>query len=546
MKTQRKLSKALALCLTLLMAISLFGTTAFAITPDATGTITVSGVENNLTVSAYRLMTVNVNTASGQPQTPVYTWVDAVATWLRSTKGQNPDFSSYVGSEGDNSVQDAFNSTAVNDTTGGSKTFYDALAAAIRGNTITLEAAKTATTADGAASITELDMGNYLILIENGMKVYSPSAVNLVPEWDEEADSGNGAWVMSDAAVEVKSSELTITKTVKAPNTTEGQEKDNASMGDTVTFDIVTDVPQFPANALAKNYAISDTLPTGLTFNGDTLAVYGVTGDGETQLTAGEGGAYRQGTTRPTGVTGETTTTFTLTFDYAQISSYDQIHVTYTATLNGTADVGAPGNTNTAYLDYTNNPYTQTSWQSQDDSATVYTYGLDISKVDADDNSQALTGAVFELYASEEDANNGSNKISFVRDDDGVYHKVAAGTEGAGTSLTVHSTTGKLTLNGLDGGTWYLKEITAPDGYNLLAGPVSVDIVDTDLDGEVTVDNAELNTGLVPLTVENDNGFQLPVTGGMGTILFTAVGVVLMGAAVVLLIIVIKKKRAEN
>ena len=385
-------------------------------------------------------------------------------------------------------------------------------------------------------------MGNYLILIENGMRVYRPSAVNLVPVWDAEADRGNGAWVMSDATVDVKSSNMTITKTVKAPGTENRMKADNASMGDTVTFDIVTDVPQFPANAMTKNYAISDILPKGLTFNSGSLKVYGVAGESETPLEAGADNAYTQETTRPSN---NDTSTFTLTFNYAQISSYNQIHVTYTATLNGTADVGASGNTNTAYLDYTNNPYTETSWQSQDDSATVYTYGLDISKVDAD-NNEALTGAVFELYASENDANSGSNKISFVQDNDGVYHKVAAGTDGAVTSFIVHSTSGKLTLNGLDAGTWYLKEITAPNGYNLLAGPVSVEIADADLDGAVTVDNAELENGLVPLTVENDNGFQLPVTGGMGTILFTAAGVVLMGAAVILLVIALKRKKAES
>lgn len=50
----------------------------------------------------------------------------------------------------------------------------------------------------------------------------------------------------------------------------------------------------------------------------------------------------------------------------------------------------------------------------------------------------------------------------------------------------------------------------------------------------------------VTLLVENDDGFQLPVTGGMGTILFTAVGVVLMGAAVILLVVIIRKKRANS
>lgn len=531
MKTKRKLSKAVALCLTLLLAFGMLGTTAFAkVTPTSTGTITVSVVEDNLTVSVYQLMTVKVND-NGQPQEPVYTWTDVVASWVRTNYPDKIGDTGYIGSNGDNSVKSGFSNTA---NTTDIATFYDALAAAIRDGTITpFEPAKTATTSDGAASITDLTMGNYLILIENGMKVYSPSAVNLVPEWK------NGEWQMSDATVEVKSSELTIIKTVNDKGA------DNASMGDTVTFDIVTDVPNFPASAIAKNYAISDTLPNGLTFNGDSLKVYGVTGDSEVQLTGETGGAYTQGDARPNS---QGASTFTLTFDYAQISSYDQIHVTYTATLNGTADVGAPGNINTAYLDYTNNPYTETSWQSQSDSATVYTYGLDISKVDAD-NKDALTGAVFELYATGDDANSGSNKIYFVRDSDGVYHKAASGTDGAVTSLTVNAE-GKLTLNGLDERTWYLKEITAPNGYNLLAGPVSVEIADNDLDGAVTVDNAEdnaeLDTGLVPLTVENDDGFRLPVTGGMGTILFTAVGVVLMGAAVILLVIALKRKKAEN
>ena len=96
-----------------------------------------------------------------------------------------------------------------------------------------------------------------------------------------------------------------------------------------------------------------------------------------------------------------------------------------------------------------------------------------------------------------------------------------------------------------------MKETKAPDSYNLLASPVEVTITDTDagmLDGKV--DNAKGENGedvaLVTLMVENDDGFRLPVTGGIGTILFTAVGVVLMGAAVVLLIVVFKKKKAEN
>ena len=530
MKNNGKVSKVLAFCLTLLMVVGLFGTIAFAdVTPNSTGTISVTGVEEGVTVSAYRLMNVKVND-NGQPQEPVYTWVDEVANWVRT------NYPDYIGKDTNNSVQAAFSEA---DTTDIAK-FYDTLAAAIKVTEGPLSITA-AGTCDGSGSIENLKMGNYLILIENGMKVYSPSAVNLVPVWSD------GKWQMSTATVEVKSSELTITKTVKAPGTTTGQEKDNANIGDTVTFDIVTDIPQFPVNALAKNYAISDTLPTGLTLTEGSIQVYGIIGDIETELVNGETTTYyTRVTQRPNN---NSTSTFTLNFDYTQISRYSQIHITYTATLNGKAELGNSGNENTAYLDYSNNPYTETSWQSKSDKATVYTYGLDISKVDKKDNNNFLSGAEFELYASKEDATNGTNKISFVMDTEGVYHKAVTGESDQTTTLTVGENDGllgKLTLKGLDKGTWYLKEITAPDGYNLLASPVAVEIADNDLNGSVTVNEQNIDTGLVPLTVENDNGFQLPVTGGMGTILFTTIGIVLMGAAIILMVIVLKKKKANR
>ena len=527
MKTNGKGSKVLAFCLTLLMAVGLFGTTAFAIASNGTGTITVSDVEDSVTVSAYRLMDVKVN-ENGQPQEPVYTWVDAAASWVRT------NYSAYIGTGTDNSVQAAFSTASAENIAA----FYDALAAAIKttNNPLNIPVAGTCT---GSGSIASLTMGNYLILIENGMRVYRPSAVNLVPEWKETE------WVMSDATIEVKSSEPTITKTVN------GKEADNASIGDTVSFVIVTDVPQFPENAPAKNYAVSDILPDGLTRTG-SIRVSGVTGTASDPLTEGDGNDYTQGSARPNSG-GDST--FTLTFDYAKISIYEKIRIEYTATLNGNAVLGETGNVNNAYLDYSNNPYTQTDWESKSDSAKVYTYGMDISKVDKDDHDTFLAGAEFELYATEEGTADKTNAIAFVMLSEGVYRKAAASDTSTTTTLQVgakDSLTGKLTIKGLAEGTWYLKEITAPDGYNLLASPVKVTIEDKDgdvLDGKVSGAAANATgeaVALVTLTVENDNGFQLPVTGGMGTILFTAVGILLMGAAVILLIFAVRKNRKQS
>ncbi|HBV52972.1 MAG TPA: hypothetical protein DEF06_11835 [Clostridiales bacterium] len=85
-----------------------------------------------------------------------------------------------------------------------------------------------------------------------------------------------------------------------------------------------------------------------------------------------------------------------------------------------------------------------------------------------------------------------------------------------------------------------------------MASPVKVTIEDKDgdvLDGKVSGAAANATgeaVALVTLTVENDDGFQLPVTGGMGTILFTAVGILLMGAAVILLIFAVRKNRKQS
>ena len=116
-------------------------------------------------------------------------------------------------------------------------------------------------------------MGNYLVLVENGLKVYKPSAVNLVPEYKD------GAWSMTTpAAITVKASELNIEKTV---------DDTQAGVGDTVNFTVVADVPQYPASAKNTTYKISDTPSAGLTVNETTIKVYGVKGTDETELTAG-------------------------------------------------------------------------------------------------------------------------------------------------------------------------------------------------------------------------------------------------------------------
>lgn len=184
-KKKRIWARITSLCLTLLMALGLFGTAAFAAPiQENSGQITVSGVEEGVLVSAYQVLDVNFDYASQEAKSPLYVWSSEVQNWVKT------NYASYI-KTADNSVTEAFsNATAEN-----VAAFYDAMAAAIRGGTIQLSPV----TRTGNGTIGSLPMGGYLILIENGMKVYRPSAVNVVPVYSDSAKE----WQMNNPTVQV-------------------------------------------------------------------------------------------------------------------------------------------------------------------------------------------------------------------------------------------------------------------------------------------------------------------------------------------------------
>ena len=542
MKTCRVLSKITALCLALLMAVSALSTATFAISSKDKGTITVNGVEDGVTVSAYRLMDVNYDFNNNEPVDPVYRWVASVQTWV------DANYPAY---------RDANEFNTKNVDADAVAEFYDELAAAIKGGSVELADNSRV----GSGDITDLLMGNYLILIENGMKVYRPSAVNLVPQWNEPSKK----WEMtSPAMITVKASEPSLDKSINEDSdghptgkgtvsTTDNiTGSDNASIGDTINFDLRADIPQYPANAIVKKYAISDKLSDGLTLDSSSIKVYGVAAGGDETLLSQESGAYTIANVRPSNQ--EASTSFTVNFDYDQIKGYKKVHIHYEAVLNENAEIGSAGNPNEAYLDYSNNPYDANSWNSKADKVTVYTYGIDVTKTNKNATPTPLPGAEFELSRT-----SGGEALKFIAisDNEGVYRLAKEDEQGNSTTvLTVGSAyaangmKGKLQLVGLDAGTYYLKETKAPAGYNKISTPIEITIADSDNDGGVEVKKDELvtddlETGRVPVTVQNSQGFELPNTGGIGTVLFTAVGVVLMGAGLVMFFLNRKRRKAE-
>lgn len=576
---KKKLHRWAALCLTLALTFCL-ALPVWAdepetqkITSATKGTITLTWDAgdtegNTVTATAYQVISVNYDYDVDVPKNPEFTWVEAVRLWV------NSGYSAYINGT-DGSVTESFNNETVPAET--MKAFADAMANAIRKGDISTQAAKTGTSSSDSLQLTDLDMGAYLILLEGGTKIYEPVFVSIVPTWNE----GSSSWELNNLSqsATVKSQALTLTKTVyDKDNLTTPLTEDEyqagiagtskyaqVSIGDTVTYMLVANVPDYPANATATGYQISDDLPSGMTLNNASVQVYGMaTGSLNTEagtlLTAGTGEAYTLTTTDATRPgTGTTSVDFNLEFDYSKIKNYDKIRVVYTATANSNIYVvgqnsNTTGNQNTAYLDYNNNPYevTPISWKNAEDTATVYTYGIKVNKVD--DEGQALSGAKFTLSANA----NGDTPIEFVGSN-GTYCKATSDETGV-TEIEVDSN-GLLTLSGLDAGTYYLTETKAPGGYNKLSAPILVEIKDLKngiADAEPKGPNGkpeytpanraetEANDGYVPLTVVNSKGFTLPSTGGMGTVLFTTIGIVLMGGGLVLLLLYLRRRnRAE-
>lgn len=139
--------------------------------------------------------------------------------------------------------------------------------------------------------------------------------------------------------------------------------------------------------------------------------------------------------------------------------------------------------------------------------------------------------------------------MTLVKTDDGAYRLALTGEQETTTLVTGENgdAKGKLTISGLSTGTYYLTETKAPGGYNKPNTPVTIEIKDDNLDGKPTSGNSsEFADGYVALDVINTQGFVLPTTGGMGTILFTAGGVAIMGAAVLLFVVLRRRKGVSN
>lgn len=307
------------------------------------------------------------------------------------------------------------------------------------------------------------------------------------------------------------------------------------NIGDEVPFAFYSKAPDM-TNYDSYKYTIHDKMSPGLTFNKDSVVV-----------TIG-GNVLKDG--QYTVVTEElhaADCTFEIRIaDLRTVAENgDDIRVDFTATLNANAEIGLPGNPNTVKLTYSNNPNDDESeGTTPDDTVIVFTYELDVTKVDGANTETKLENAEFILM------NEAKTKAAKV--ENGKF--VGWVDEKEATTL-VSDANGNFGVAGLDDGTYYLKETKAPAGYNLLKNPIKVVVTTTTSNGQtwtdaeatsaltkidVTADGkagvGDLENGEAEIKVANNSGTTLPETGGMGTTMFYVIGAILVvGAAVVMI-----------
>lgn len=334
----------------------------------------------------------------------------------------------------------------------------------------------------------------------------------------------SGTKEIQSSLVSVDAQEETVNLKGEAPSIDKTADAETVEIGQVVTYTIKGTIPD-TTGYNEYVYKIHDKLTAGLDF----VNAQGVAPEDtnyEVSVKLGEGNAE----TKTAVLSGDDKRTMTLDLSQwikeNQGNKGQEFTVTYYAKVNKDAVVQT---NNSASLEYGNNQGETTT--TTPDVVTTPTYPLDIKKTDTQDT--LLAGAKFRLYKSEDDARAANDNAIKVTGSEGSYTVAADQNAEKNMDMVTKGTevdTGyNLHLNGLKAGTYWLVEKEAPAGYNKLTAPIKVTITqDGDSELEWTVSKDDAVEGDKIIDIQNSTGTLLPGTGGMGTILFTVVGIALV------------------
>lgn len=484
-------------------------------------TLTVSTTDAKFagkTVNAYKMFSATV---SGDGKAVSYTLTDEWKPFFKNSVGLTGVTDENVNDKANDYVSKLKDSTLVAFATKASNW------AQTKANNITADATATvsadASNGKYTATFTGLGYGYYVVAVPGATLANAKSQyATLVSVHSTKVDA------------DIKGDLPTVDKKVQVDGT--GKDATDAKIGDTLTFTLTSTIPDMSAYD-TYTFNFKDTLSKGLTFGQvKSVKVENVTLTENTDYTV----------TTPTASNNNTLTVAMKDFKTKQqANAGKKITVTYTATLNENAVVGGAGNVNSAKIQYSNNPSTNGTGESEPSKVRVFTYGFTVDKYTGDQYTDAATrlaGAEFTL------AHKDGSAISFVQVSadsataNAVYRVAKAGETGTTTITTPAN--GKVVFEGLENGEYTLTETKAPAGYNKLASAIGVKVdgqnngTDT-TNATVTITynndngndyNQTASNGVIP--VQNKSGAILPGTGGMGTIAFTVIGVLVIALGV--------------
>lgn len=368
-----------------------------------------------------------------------------------------------------------------------------------------------------ASSVTfnNLPDGEYLVIVtptDGSTRIYDRAIAKLEPTYQ------GGNWTLGSVNMAMKSiDQPPVDKTVDVNDQAQQGPVSSFKPDDTVNFDIASVIPEYPSNAVNTRFAIGDTMSPGLTFN-DNIVVTVVPAEGGESQTLTVNTHYAL--TPANDLDGKT---FEIVFKYDQIKQFAGWHVTvsYSATVNDAA-VAGPIENNTATVEFARDPYVANVYDTDDDEVKLYTYTIQIQKVDADDATKNLV-ATFDVRTDADDP------------------------ESTVGTITTSGETGLGSISDLPAGKYYLVETAAPGGYQLDATPIEI-VISENTDPAATA--ADLVVSYVNGDADGEHNAitntktpSLPVTGGEGTIAITATGVVLIAGAAAL---IVRARRQHN
>ena len=336
-----------------------------------------------------------------------------------------------------------------------------------------------------------------------------------------------------------------------------------ASVGDTVDYQIISTLPTITSKASAlSEYTYADTLSKGIKYNKndvvieffrdagctDKIATWAVNSG---KFTVGYDDTANTMTIRMTDTgLSEINEAATVYIDSVKRGYSDcTMRITYAATLTADAKLGDTDNPNEVELTWrrTNNTY----FDTLKDCCHVYTYGVDVLKRFSD-NGGNMKNVKFRLRNDTDDC------YIIAEQKDGIYYAKGITSKKSDATTFIPNSSGHIVVKGLEDDTYSLTEIATDKGYVLLRDAVKI-VIKTSENGQCEKCGAKLLTAsatvngkdtsmtdgnaIVPLTVVNNPGFDLPKTGGYGTWMFTVGGVALLGAAA---FIVIRSRKHKN